>query len=132
MKYAILGTLAAGALILGAQQRMPNYDVSTETTLKGSVQDVTEHKHGRMTGRHVTLKTEQETIEVHLGPVRFLNQKKVALAKGDEVEITGSRVKQDGKDVLIARTVKKGSETWELRDAKGIPNWSGGRRRGRS
>jgi hypothetical protein len=34
----------------------------------------------------------------------------------------------DGKAVLVARQIKKGSDTWTLRDASGRPLWSGGRR----
>ncbi|MFN7925490.1 MAG: hypothetical protein U0Q16_35655 [Bryobacteraceae bacterium] len=125
----LLATFAAFALVASAQRGMPRYDVTTETTLKGTVEEVTAHKHGRMGGRHLMLKTEKETMEVHLGPAWYLDERKVTLAKGDEVEIIGSRVKMAGKDVVIARAVKKGNETWELRDAKGVPNWSRGRRR---
>jgi hypothetical protein len=38
-------------------------------------------------------------------------------------------VKIEGADALIAREVKKGGKTLTLRDAQGVPAWSGGRRR---
>jgi hypothetical protein len=76
----------------------------------------------------LTLKTATESIEVHLGPVAFLNDKKITVAQGDALEILGSRVTIDGEAVLLAREVKKGDNTWTLRDQSGRPLWSGGRR----
>jgi hypothetical protein len=48
------------------------------------------------------------------------------LAKGDEVNLTGSKVKQDGSDLILAREVSKGSDTLVLRDDKGKPVWDWG------
>jgi hypothetical protein len=78
---------------------------------------------------HLTLKTSTETLEVHLGPTAFLNEKKVAIAKGEMVLITGSRVTVDGDRVFIAKEVKKGDSSWTLRDAAGLPLWRGGGQR---
>ena len=71
------------------------------------------------------MKTSAETLEVHLGPTAFLNEKKLAIAKGDTLEIIGSRVTVDGDRVFIAKAVKKGDSTWTLRDATGLPLWRG-------
>ena len=71
----------------------------------------------------------QETLEVRLGPTTFLEKEKFTFAKGDQIEVTGSKVKIEGADALIAREVKKGGKTLTLRDAQGVPAWSGGRRR---
>jgi hypothetical protein len=46
------------------------------------------------------------------------------LAKGDEVSLTGSKVKQDGADMILAREVVKGNDTLVLRDDKGKPVWN--------
>jgi len=43
--------------------------------------------------------------------------------KGDEVSITGSKVKQADADLVLAREVVKGNNTFVLRDAKGNPVW---------
>jgi hypothetical protein len=79
-------------------------------------------------GTHLTLKTDSATLEVHLGPTSFLKEKKVAIAKGDTLVITGSRVAVDGEAVFMAKEVKKGDSTWTLRDAAGLPLWRGHRR----
>jgi hypothetical protein len=80
-------------------------------------------------GTHLTLKTKTETLEVHLGPTAFLNEKNVAIAKGDTLVITGSRVTVDNEKAFIAKEVKKGDNTWTLRDAAGLPMWRAGGRR---
>ena len=110
-------------------QRM--YDPATETTLTGTVAAVETVTRPEQAGRrglgglHVTLKTSGESIVVHLGPTSFLTKQKVAVAEGDSVDVVGSRVTIDGEPVLLARTVKKGANTWTLRDASGKPLWSG-------
>jgi hypothetical protein len=129
-----LTLLVAAPLLAQPQGRGggPRYDLATEATVTGTVESV-EHIAGPGGGRgrrglggtHVTLRTNSETLEVHLGPTAFLNEKKLAIAKGDMLVITGSRVTLDGERVLIAKEVKKGDSTWTLRDAAGLPLWRG-------
>jgi hypothetical protein len=54
-----------------------------------------------------------------------LNDKKVAIAKGDTLVLVGSPVIVDDERVFIAREVKKGDSVWTLRDAAGLPLWRG-------
>jgi len=108
----------------------PMYNTATEVTLKGSVEAVNQVKGPQgWGGTHVSLKTDKETIDVHVGPSWFLAQHKVGFAKGDQVEVTGSRAKFGDKYALIAREIKKGGETLTLRNAQGFPVWSGGHHR---
>ncbi len=74
------------------------------------------------------VKSDAGTFDAHLGPTRFLEKNKFIFAKGDQVEIIGSKVEMDGADALLAREVKKGGKTLTLRNAQGVPAWSGGRR----
>jgi hypothetical protein len=110
----------------------PRYDTSTEVTVRGTVREVREvadsARGGSATGTHLVVKTEKETLEIHLGPTAFITEQKMSLAQGDEVEITGSRLKVAAGDALIAREIRKGTQTVTLRDDKGIPKWSRGRR----
>ncbi|HYM11388.1 MAG TPA: hypothetical protein VEU62_11685 [Bryobacterales bacterium] len=106
------------------------YDPTTEVTVKGTIDDVQQMAHGRrMMGTHVMLKTDAGTLDVHLGPSSFLSKKGFTLAKGDQIEVTGSKVKYSGADALIAREVKKGDKTLTLRDKNGVPEWAGTGRR---
>ncbi len=114
----------------GPGQRARMYNSANEMTVKGTVEEV-ENVTGRRgwNGTHLTLKTEDKTFDVHLGPAPFLKEKGFSFAKGDEIEVTGATAEVEGPEALIAREVKKGGKTLTLRDAQGIPKWSRGRRR---
>ena len=132
--FALALGLAIGAVASSIEQRgqgggMPKYDKATEVTVKGTVQEVklTESPMG-WTGAHAILNTAEETLDVHLGPSGFLEERGFRLVEGDEVTVTGSKVKVDNQDSLLARELVKGDEKLALRDAQGFPRWS---RRGR-
>jgi hypothetical protein len=102
------------------------YNPATVETVTGEVARVDRVSWGRRAqGVHLTLKTGQETLTVHLGPSWFVDQQAVKLVAGDKVEITGSRVDFHGGKVLIAREVKKGGQVMTLRDPQGVPRWAG-------
>jgi hypothetical protein len=103
-----------------------NYSVAAEMTVNGTVEDL---KPGPRQGMHVMLKTSDATIELALGPSWFQTEKKYELAKGDQINVIGAKSKVDGRDVLLVREIKKGSETMTFRDAKGFPMWAGSGRR---
>ncbi len=63
-------------------------------------------------------------VDVYLCPKLFLDEMGVVFSKGDEIAVTGSKVKQDGADLVLAREVVKGNDTLVLRDDKGNPVWS--------
>jgi hypothetical protein len=103
------------------------YNPKTVETLTGEVVSLDKFTPGkRMSyGLHFTLKTEKETIPVHLGPSWYVEKQAVTIAAGDKVEVTGSRVTYEGKPAIIAREVKKGGQVLKLRDAAGVPAWAG-------
>ena len=116
----------------GRREGSPRYDLATEATVTGTVESVEQIAgpgggRGRrgLGGTHITLKTTTETLAVHLGPTAFLNEKKVAIAKGDTLVVVGSGVTVDDERVFIAKEVKKGDSAWTLRDAAGLPLWRG-------
>lgn len=130
--FAILGA-AIGPALLAQRKAMPRYDTTTEATFQGTVAEVREVDHAGFRGKglHITLKTAGESFDVHVGPLSFAQEKNLTLVKGDEVEITGSKVKEEGGSAVIAKSIKKGGKAVTLRDDRGRPLWSGGRRRGR-
>ena len=83
---------------------------------------------GMNSGVHVILKTDKETISVHLGPEWYVERLDTKIEKGDKVDVKGSRVTFAGKPAIIAAEVKKGENTLVLRDSAGIPAWAGWRR----
>jgi len=106
----------------GGGQGPANYSVASEMTVKGIVEDV---KPGPGQGTHVMLKTSDTTLELALGPTWYQTQKKYELAKGDQIDVIGAKSQVSGREVLVVREIKKGSETMTFRDAKGFPMWSG-------
>ncbi|MEW6209930.1 MAG: DNA-binding protein [Acidobacteriota bacterium] len=130
---ALIAVLAAPALTqkrMGQGKGMPRYDPTSEMTVKGSVEEVKQVTSPMgWNGTHLTVKTDSETLEVHIGPTFYLEEQKFTFATGDQIEVTGSKVKCEGVDALLAREVKKGDKTLLLRNAQGIPLWSKSRRR---
>jgi len=134
---AALALLALMVLPFAYAQQAPGpgqgkrmYNPATETTVKGTVEAVktVTGRHG-WNGTHLTLKADDKSIDVHLGPASFLKEKGFSFAKGDQIEVTGSKVEYSGAETIIAREVKKDGKTLVLRNAQGIPEWSGGYRR---
>lgn len=108
------------------QNMMRTYDPATETTLKGTVEEVKLVQHGRMmTGTHLMVKTGDETKEVMLGPSNFVTRKGFTFAKGDSIELTGSRISMGDAEYVLAREVVKNGKTLTLRAKNGVPKWAG-------
>jgi hypothetical protein len=108
------------------------YNPKTETTVSGTIEAVKTISHGgRGSGTHLDLKTESGIVDVRLGPTHYIASKGFHFAKGDKIEVTGSKVTLQGQEAIIAREVKMGDKVLTLRDAQGIPEWSGGARKGR-
>jgi hypothetical protein len=70
-------------------------------------------------------------VNVHLGPVWYLERQEFELQPGDEVRIKGMCEKgQEGKMQVIAYELTKGDDLLHLRDSKGRPNWEAWRKAG--
>jgi DNA helicase TIP49 (TBP-interacting protein) len=106
------------------------YNPATVETVSGEVVSVETMMPMKGMGSeiHLTLKTEKETIPVHLGPSWFLDRLDSKIEKGDRIRVKGSRVTMAGKTTIIAAEVKKGDNLLLLRDTNGVPVWSGWRR----
>lgn len=107
------------------------YNTKTVETIPGvvvSVDKITPMK-GMSHGVHMILKTNKETLAIHLGPSWYIENQDIKIVPKDKVEVKGSRITFEGKPAIIAAEVKKGNEILKLRDEKGFPVWSGWRRR---
>jgi hypothetical protein len=69
-------------------------------------------------GLHLTMQINKETISVHVGLVRFLENQDIEILPQDTIEVTGSRVTFNGKPALIAAQIKKGEKVLQLRDER--------------
>lgn len=83
-------------------------------------------KHDETQGTILIMETENgKIIPVHLGPEWFLSHQKIRYKKGDKITVTGSRVKYQNNDVLIASQIQYGDSKLILRDESGFPRWQG-------
>jgi DNA/RNA endonuclease YhcR with UshA esterase domain len=123
---ALLASLAVAQNPSGSR-----YDPATGTTVTGTVSEVTEQARGRMRGLHLNLTADAGMMNILVGPKQFVDSKQFTIAKGDRIEVTGSRFEVGGVSTIIAREINKGDQTLTLRDKNGVPAWSQGRGRRR-
>jgi hypothetical protein len=107
------------------------YDPKTMETISGEVKKVETFNPmtGMGPGIHLLLKTDKETISVHLGPAWYIEKQDIQIEEKDHIEVRGSRILYQKQPAIIAAEVKKGNNMLKLRDDNGIPVWSGWRRR---
>lgn len=127
-KLALLLFLVFSTLPLVAQKAQetnsPKYDLQAETKMKGTVEEVKLPPKGREKEIvHLLVKTTADTADVYLCPKSFLEMMGMNFSKGDELGLTGSRVKQGELELILVREIVKGTDTFVLRDGKGSPVW---------
>jgi hypothetical protein len=102
----------------------PKYDLQTETKIKGTVDEVKlPPKGSEKEIAHLQVKDGTNSSDVYLCPKTFLDDMGMSFAKGDEITMTGSKVKQGDADLFLVREITKRTDTFVLRDAKGEPVW---------
>jgi hypothetical protein len=105
-------------------QAPPKYDPATEAKFKGTVEEL---KMVPPTGgkpvAYLVLKSGPDAMQIFLCPKKFLDDMGVDFKANDEIEVTGSKIKQDGADLTLAREVVKGGDTLTLRFKDGKPAW---------
>lgn len=105
--------------------RVPTYNAATEVKAQGIVEEIQEFycPISDDQGTHLKLKTDRGTLQVHVGPARFLRSQQVSFKVGDQVQVLGARLQYDGADALLAREITRGDEVFILRDHLGQPVW---------
>ncbi len=123
-----LGFFGGAVCSLIAQDKAPpKYDVAAQETVQGTIQEVKDYKCpvSGAVGSHISIKTLEGTLEVHLAPTAFLKDDDLALRAGDNVKIVGVKLVYDGRPAMLARTLTIGQTTFFFRDEKGRPLWHG-------
>ena len=117
--------LAATPNKVAPAEEQPAYDPATMIDVLAIVTDIREVPRGSpLAGVHLILKEESGVLDVYLGPKDFIKQFEINFAKGDEIQVIGSKVRMaDGSRVVLAREVRKGETTLYCRSKKGEPNW---------
>lgn len=99
------------------------YDASREISAKGTVAPASEFacpaSDGEL-GAHFLLKTADGDYVVHLAPSRVIRSLHWNFAPGLQVEVVGAKVKFQGKQGLLAKTITTPTELYTLRDGNGV------------
>ena len=103
------------------------FNPTTVETITGTVEAVESvvPMKGMYSGVALLVKTDKGTIPVHLGPAWYIERLDTKIAKGDTIEVKGSRVEFAGKPAILAAEVKKGDNVLTLRNEAGVPVWAG-------
>jgi hypothetical protein len=126
-----LKTLIALSLLLSVTAALsqtpappPKYDSQTETKTKGVIEEIKTFTLGKRTDyTEAIVKSGDDKIEIYLSPKPYQDEMGISFAKGDEISVTGSKVKQEDASVILAREIVKGPDTLMFRDDKGKPVW---------
>jgi hypothetical protein len=128
-KFALVGVIAIfllAPLTMGQKsEEGPKYDVAKEITIKGSVEEIREVPNPKgQIGIYLMVKSGADIVEVRLCPNSFLKEFEVQFKKGDQLTITGAKVKVEEKEVVLAREIENGNNKLVLRDKQGVPVWT--------
>jgi len=127
-KY-LLQLAAIAVLTSTAFSQAPlKYDRATETTLKVTVAELklVPPSGGKPVAYLLTKSgsdKDKDALQIFLCPKSFLDELGVAFKADESIQIIGSKVKQDGADLILAREVVKNGETLTLRFQDGKPAW---------
>lgn len=124
LQLAAIGVLTSAAF----SQAPPKYDRATETTLKVTIQEIklVPPSGGKPVAYLLTRNgpdKDKDAVQIFLCPKSFLDELGIAFKADESVQITGSKVKQDGADLILAREVVKNGETLTFRFQDGKPAW---------
>lgn len=102
----------------------PKYDLKTEAETTGVVDEVKLIEVGeRKDFVELIVKSGETLMPVFACPKPFEDEMGITFSKGDKITITGSKVKQEVSDIILARSLVKGTDTLMFRDDKGNPVW---------
>jgi len=109
----------------GPRQRAPAYNVATEVSVQGVVQEVQQFwcPINGDEGTHLMLSTDSGVLQVHVAPRRFLSGNGLSFRKGEQIDVVGSIVIYQGHDALIARKITRDNQTIAVRAPNGKPLW---------
>ena len=103
---------------------LPKYDLQTEMKTKGVIDEMNLLSVGtRKDFTELIIKSGDDKVHIYVCPKPFQEEMGISFSKGDQIAITGSKVKQNASDVILARELVNGTDTLLFRDAKGSPLW---------
>jgi hypothetical protein len=95
----------------------PQYDLHTETKTKGVIDEVNVLSVGiRKDFTELIIKNGDDKLHIYVCPKPFQEEMGISFTKGDQVAVTGSKVKQEAGEIILARELVRGTDTLLFRD----------------
>jgi hypothetical protein len=107
----------------------PRYETSSNVDIIVVISDVKNVPLGSaLNGTHLLVRPESskpnaETTDVYLAPDEYLKDFGCTFAKGNKLQVKGSKIRYNGSQLILAREVRLDSTTVYLRDDHGVPYW---------
>ena len=102
----------------------PKYDLQTETKTKGVIEEINVLPMGtRKDFTELIVKVGDNKIHIYLCPEPYEKEMGINFSKGDQISVTGSKVKQEESEVILAREIERAGDRLLFRDDKGNPVW---------
>lgn len=71
----------------------------------------------------IETKANNGKIAVNLGPVWFIEENGLSINEGDSIQVTGAKMRTNGRFVMIATVVTKNGKSINVRDSEGTALW---------
>ncbi len=101
------------------------WNPATVETITGTVESIERIEMGDWACVRLRLQTETGPLALRVAPDWYLVEKKIGFAKGDQLRVTGSRLRFAGEAAMVAGEILRGAEKIVLRDGSGKAAWSG-------
>ena len=115
------GDHAAAKATTGVVSAAPAYDAENEGLVAGVIYSVMRHPGMDV---QLTIGAGEQSFDVLVAPMNWLDGKQVVFRSGERVEIVGARSDHGSGATIVAREIRTADQTIILRDAQGRPVWN--------
>jgi hypothetical protein len=121
-----LGVGVALAQVNTPDPTVPKYNDKAEVKLTGVIQAVKDYDCAvsGTKGGHITVKVDNEVVEVHLAPTKFMEDFGITFKAGETVTIIGTKAQWHDGQMMMARAVERKDDRFFFRDEQGKPYWN--------
>lgn len=105
----------------GALSAAPAYDTASEGLVAGVIYSVMRHPGMDV---QLTIGAGEQSFDVLVAPMNWLDSKQVVFRSGERVEIVGARSDHGSGATIVAREIHTSDQTIVLRDGQGRPLWN--------
>jgi hypothetical protein len=99
----------------------PRYDEAKEVTLGGIIESVVRKPSaGMLPGEHLTVSTQQGTVDAQIGDWVLRGPHPATLSAGESVKLVGVMSTVNGRSVMLTRLIQAGNQTITVRSEHGM------------